>query len=767
MNEIDYKKGLTDEEVNFRKEQGLVNIDSSVKTKSIGRILSSNIFTLFNFLNLILGLSIILVHSYKNLTFLGVVFCNTIIGIIQEIQAKKIIDRLSILSESKEKVIRNSKIIEVNKEDIVVDDILYLEQGKQVVSDCIIKSGTCEVNESLITGESDPIYKKKNDKLLSGSFVVSGGVYASVIHVGKDNYASIISNEAKYIKKVNSEILNSFNKIIKFISIMIIPLGILLFLKQLSLNPLENSVVNTVAALVGMIPEGLILLTSTVMAVSVIRLSKYNVLVQELYCIETLARVDTLCLDKTGTITEGNLEVADVIIKKTSLSNVEKILSAMCKASDSLNPTMKAISEKFASDTNFIVEQTVPFSSSRKFSSVTFKDVGTFYLGAYEYLIDDEKIKKEIDKYSEEYRVLILVQDINGKKTTLALILISDVIRSDAKETLSYFKEQGVDVKIISGDSEKTVRSIAKKVGLDNYDKSIDMSTVKTDKELIEAVKTKTIFARVTPIQKKKIIIELKKIGKVVAMTGDGVNDVLALRESDCSVALSSGSDAARKVSQLVLLDSKFSSMPKIVNEGRRTINNIERSSSLFLVKTIYTTMLVIIFLFVNMSYPFIPIQITLTSVVTIGIPSFILALEPNKEKIKGLFLINVIRNSLPTALTIVFNIVAIVILSFVMKLDRTITSSLAVVVTGFTGLMLLYKISLPLNKLRFILFYSMCLFFLIGIVGLRQFFSIYISRHMILILPFLMIYAYILFDIFTRIFDYIVRKKIPKKRIN
>ena len=714
-----------------------------------------------------MGLSIILVHSYKNLTFLGVVFCNTIIGIIQEIQAKKIIDRLSILSESKEKVIRNSKIIEVNKEDIVVDDILYLEQGKQVVSDCIIKSGTCEVNESLITGESDPIYKKKNDKLLSGSFVVSGGVYASVIHVGKDNYASIISNEAKYIKKVNSEILNSFNKIIKFISIMIIPLGILLFLKQLSLNPLENSVVNTVAALVGMIPEGLILLTSTVMAVSVIRLSKYNVLVQELYCIETLARVDTLCLDKTGTITEGNLEVADVIIKKTSLSNVEKILSAMCKASDSLNPTMKAISEKFASDTNFIVEQTVPFSSSRKFSSVTFKDVGTFYLGAYEYLIDDEKIKKEIDKYSEEYRVLILVQDINGKKTTLALILISDVIRSDAKETLSYFKEQGVDVKIISGDSEKTVRSIAKKVGLDNYDKSIDMSTVKTDKELIEAVKTKTIFARVTPIQKKKIIIELKKIGKVVAMTGDGVNDVLALRESDCSVALSSGSDAARKVSQLVLLDSKFSSMPKIVNEGRRTINNIERSSSLFLVKTIYTTMLVIIFLFVNMSYPFIPIQITLTSVVTIGIPSFILALEPNKEKIKGLFLINVIRNSLPTALTIVFNIVAIVILSFVMKLDRTITSSLAVVVTGFTGLMLLYKISLPLNKLRFILFYSMCLFFLIGIVGLRQFFSIYISRHMILILPFLMIYAYILFDIFTRIFDYIVRKKIPKKRIN
>jgi len=763
MSDFDYKNGLTEEEVKIRKNNNQVNIDSSVKTKSIGNIISSNLFTLFNFLNLFLGLSIILVHSYKNLTFLGVVFCNTIIGIIQEIQAKKTIDKLSIIAESKEKVVRNRKLIEIDKQEIVIDDILYLEPGKQVVVDCVIKSGGCEVNESLITGESEPIYKNKGDKLLSGSFIVSGSVYTSVVNVGKNSYASIITNEAKYIKKVNSEILKSFKKIIKYISILIVPLGILLFLKQLSLNNLENSVVNTVAALIGMIPEGLILLTSTVMAVSVIRLSKVNVLVQELYCIETLARVDTLCLDKTGTITEGSLKLEDVIIVNETKNKIEDILSSICKESY-LNPTMKAISEKYNKKTNFIVEEIIPFSSTRKFSSVTFKNVGSFYLGAPEVLVSDVKTKNIVKKYYNDYRVVVLSEKIGNKFVTLAVLLISDVIRSDAKATLEYFKKQGVDVKIISGDSEQTVRNIAKKVGVDNYQKSIDMSTIKTIEELKDAVKEKTIFARVTPTQKKQIIIELKKLGKVVAMTGDGVNDVLALKEADCSIGLSTGSDAARKVSQLVLLDSKFSSMPRIVDEGRRTINNIERSSSLFLVKTIYTTILAIMFLFVNMSYPFIPIQITLTSVVTIGIPSFILALEPNKDKIRGQFLINVIRRSLPTALTIVFNIITIIILKFILKLPDSTTSTLSVVITGYTGLMLLYKISTPFNKLRAILFYSMCIIFLIGIVGLRNFFSLYITKYMIILLPFLMLLAYTLFISFTYLFDYFVNKYLTKK---
>lgn len=762
---VSYNDGLSSKQVEERINDNLVNYDSTVKTKSIGSIIATNIFTLFNLLNLFLALAIIFVKSYKNLTFMGVVFCNIIIGILHEIQAKRTIDKLSIISSVKEIVVRNRKKVNINLNEIVLDDILYFKMGSQIVCDSIIQNGECEVNESLITGESDSIYKKKGDMLLSGSFIASGSCYAKVENIGKNNYASKISNEAKYIRKVNSEIMSSFKKIIKYISFLIIPIGSLLFYKQLSVSSnLEDAIVSTVAALIGMIPEGLILLTSTVLSVSVIRLAKYDILVQELYCIESLARVDVLCLDKTGTITEGNMDVSDVIpLKNISYKNIDDILSSVSASIDDYNATIKAISNKFNNKTDWVADKIVPFSSLKKWSSVSFKNKGTYFLGAPEVLF--KKIDREILKYSENSRVLALGfsknEDLNNIEP-LALILLQDRIRKNAKETLRYFEEQDVDVKIISGDNVLTISNIAKRVEMKNYKNYIDMSNVKDD-EIFDISKKYSIFGRVSPEQKKQLIVALKK-EHTVAMTGDGVNDVLALKEADCSIAIAGGTDAARNVSQLVLLNSNFDSLPKVVAEGRRTINNIERSSSLFLVKTIYTTLLSIIFIFVNMSYPFIPIQMTLTSIVTIGVPSFILALEPNKERIKGLFLINVVRRSLPTALAIVCNIMVIVILKFMFNLSEDQASSLCVIITGFTGLMLLYKISYPFNLVRAILFYTMCLIFVVGIVGLRNLFSLTISKHMIVLLPALALLSFTFFNIFTNLFDYLLEKHIKRK---
>ncbi len=763
--------GLTREEVEERIKKNLVNYDTTVPTKSIKQIICMNIFTLFNFLNFALALSLILVGSYKNLLFLGVVFCNTIISIIQEINAKRTIDKLSVITSKKSKVLRNDIIEEINHNEIVLDDIVYLSLGSQVVTDSIIQTGTVEVNESFITGEAIPIIKKEGDQLLSGSFIVSGSTYAKVTHIGLENYTAKISAEARYIKQVNSVLMTSLKKIIKMISISIIPIGIILFLRQLGIedNNFSSAVVNTVAAILGMIPEGLVLLTSTVLAVSVVKLSKYKVLVQDLYCIETLARIDTLCLDKTGTLTEGNMEVyATVPYEGTSIEQINQILCAITETLEDENPTFNALKQKYHSKVNWEVKTKIPFSSERKYSGVEFKNQGTYLLGAPEYLLGEKYkiMEKELEEYVLENRVLVLVHTENwtgtipNKIKPISLILIRDKIRKEAASTLKYFKEQGVDIKVISGDNVQTVSNVAKRAGIENYQSMIDMSTIKTSKELKEAAKKYTIFGRVSPIQKKQLILALKEQGHTVAMTGDGVNDVLALKESDCSIAMNSGTDAARNVSELVLLDSNFDSMPMVVAEGRKTVNNIERSATLFLTKTTYATILAVVFAVLGLQYPFIPIQLTLTSVVTIGIPSFVLALEPNKNRIQGNFLKNVFSKSIPSALTIVFNILLIMLASKLFYFTDSQISTLCVFMNAFVGFRLLYHLCIPFNPLKKTLFTSMILLFILQIIFLRKLYSlVWLNLKMTILLAGLMMISLIAFKLFTELVKAQIRR--------
>ena len=740
-------KGLSSNEVNDRLKKGLTNKNRAVPTKSILKIITDNVFTLFNLLNFILALLIFFVSSYKNLLFMGIVVCNTLISMVQEIRSKRIVDKLSIITSLKSNVIRDNKIVNISNEDIVLDDIIILKSGNQIVTDCIILEGSVEVNESFITGESDLMSYKEGDELKSGSFVVVGKVIAKVVHVGNDNYVNVISSDAKYVKPLNSILMKSLNKIIKLVSIFIVPLGLLLFFNQYNLDKnLEASIVNTVAALLGMIPEGLVLLTSTVLAVSVIRLAKLNVLVQELYCIEMLARVDTICLDKTGTITSGKMEVIDVI--KLEDYDLNEIIGNIVNTLDSDNATSDALGNYFKKYDNYKVIKKIPFSPINKYSGVEFEE-GKFLIGAPEFLCKN-KIKEVID--NQDNRTLLITKD----DLPIGIIVLKDEIRKNAKKMLNYLKNQNVDIKIISGDNLKTISKIANNVGLNV--KGIDLS-----KDEIDDINKYNVFARVTPIEKKKIIEQLQSNNHFVAMTGDGVNDVLALKQADCSITIKSGTDAARNVSQLVLLDDDFDAIPSIIKEGRRTINNIERSATLFLAKTTYSFLLVLIFMFVSFNYPFEPIQLTLTNFFTIGVPSFILALEPNNNRIKGNFLINVFSKSLPTSLTIVLNIIILAILGNLFKLNNNQISTLCVLMTGFTGFLLLFKICYPLNKLRFVLIVSLIIGFITTIVGFREFFSLTIlNLKMFIFILILVFISTIIFSLMSIFVDKLI-KKYPK----
>ena len=736
------EQGLTTKQVEQRIKKGLVNYDDQPKTKSIKRIILGNTFTYFNFLNVALGLAVLiagilnneLFEGLKNCLFMIIVIVNSVISIVEEIIAKKIIDRLSMLSESKVTTIRDGKEQEVSLDELVLDDVTILQNGHQIVADSIILEGTIEVNESLITGEPDAITKKKGDMILSGSFIVSGTCTAKVCHVGSDNYVSKISKEAKYEKKVNSMIMSSFEKLLKILSVLIIPIGIIMYFSQLFATDgnVTGSIFYTVAALIGMIPEGLVLLTSSVMAVSVIRLSKYKVLVQHLYCIETLARVDVICLDKTGTLTEGTMKVVDYVpYQKNTKENLKKILCAYQANSSDTNETMGALKEYFNEKTTDQKKKEIPFSSERKFSGIELKESGTIYLGAPEILLkeDFKKVEPFIASYQEDNRVLIVTSSKEKLSKNpqnleiLGFVIIEDVIRSDAKETLDYFKSQGVQTKIISGDNVKTVLNIAKKVGIDNL-KGINTETL-SEEQLIVSVKENNVFGRVSPRQKKIIIETLQKNGKVVAMTGDGVNDVLALKQSDCAISVASGSDAARNVSQLVLLNNNFNSLPKIVAEGRRTINNIERSASLLLVKTIYTVLLILFSVMISSKYFFIPIQLTLITAFTIGAPSFILALEPNNDLVKGKFLLKIVSKALPTALTVVFNVVLVTLFTNIFHLSYDYQSTLCVFITAITGFIYLYKICKPFTWLRRALFFTMLGGFIYCVIFQYEFFNL------------------------------------------
>lgn len=720
-------KGLTTEEVATRKKQGLVHHDTDIPTKSIKQIVRDNFFTLFNFLNIGLALAVLLVGSYKNLLFLGIVFCNMFISIIQEVRAKRTIDKLSIIEENEALVVRDGKKVTVKAHEIVLDDIICYQLGNQILVDSIIMSGDCIVNESIVTGEENPVSKKQGDILLSGSFVVRGSVICKVEHIGEENYSSKISKDAKYLKKLNSELMISLEKIVKFLSLIIIPIGILLFWGQMRIpnNTLESAVIHTVAGLIGMIPDGLVLLTSSVLAVSVIRLSKYDVLVQELYCIEMLARVDVLCLDKTGTITEGKMELKEVVPISMTKKEISKILGEMTYYLEDNTPTMEAIRTLYHGKGEFTVLEKEEFSSDSKYSKVTFEKEGSFLLGAPEFIMKNKKQQFHYQEKLNEYRVLLLAKSDGNKIEEVAYLYIQDKIRDNAKKTISYFKEQGVSIKIISGDNPVTVSQIAKRVGIEDYQSYIDLSTIDSEEELKNAVSRYTIFGRVTPLQKKQLICNLKEMGHTVAMTGDGVNDVLALKEADCSVAMASGHQAVKSVSQLVLLNSNFDSMPRILGEGRRTINNITRSASLFLVKTIYVSLLSVLFLFLNQSYPFEPIQMSLTNMVTIGIPSFILALEPNHDLVRGKFLLNVLSVAFPTAFTIFTLVVGASLFGPMLQLSSMEISTLCVYVVAGCGFMHLFRVSLPFTPLRKALLFSMLTVFLLEVIFLPDLFSL------------------------------------------
>lgn len=710
----DINSGLTQQEAEEKIARGECNGSFSVRSKSVGRIFADNIFTLFNLINILLAVCVALVGAYRNMLFMGVILCNTAIGIIQEIRSKRTIDRLSVISAPKAHLIRGGKEVTLPVEEIVPGDIMLLSAGNQLCADGVLACGELEADESLLTGESETVNKRPGDKLYSGSFVVSGGGRAEVTAVGTASCANQIASGAKKPKKRRSEMMSAINKIISTISVCILPFALVLFTKALFVARLElqTSVTSTTAAIIGMIPEGLVLLTSVALAVSSIRLGRRQTLCQDLYCVESLARVDVLCLDKTGTITTGNMQVSEIIPLETADSGFdpEQALSALAAAMGAENQTMAAVSRRFPPQAEPAVIRKEPFSSARKWSGAQLDGFGTLILGAPSFVLSPqefEKLRPECDRYAAAgQRVLVLTHSPDSLPekalpehlTPEALVILSDEIRESAPATLEYFRKQGVTLKVISGDDPVTVSNVAAKAGLPGAELYADASAL-TDEELTEAAEKYAVFGRVTPARKLQLVQALKSAGHKVAMTGDGVNDVLALREADCSVAMQSGSDAARCVSQLVLLDSDFSSMPLAVEEGRRCINNIQRSASLFLVKTIFSFLMSVLFLFVPSAYPFQPIQLTLISALFIGAPSFLLALEPNHDRVEGSFIANVLKKALPGGLTVVIGISALLILQNLFGIPHERMSVMAVFLTAAVCYGVLCGVCRPYKK--------------------------------------------------------------------
>ena len=753
-------KGLTSEEVRAAQAAGKVNADATVKTRSYGSIFRSNICTLFNLINVILAVFVFLTGSYKNMLFMLVIVINTIIGIVQEIRSKITTDRLSIVVAANVEVMRDGKIQKIPIDELVLGDVMRLGRGNQIPTDSVVLKGECKTDESLLTGESRLIPKHAGDQLYSGSFINAGAVWARVEKVGADNYAAQITNEAKQKKAINSEIMTSLNKIIKYVSIFMFPVGLLLFANEYLLHhvELDPAILSTVSAMVGMIPEGLILLASTVMAVAVVRLARHQVLVQQLYCIETLARVDVLCLDKTGTITTGGMEVSGLVPLSTADSEpkeqeLSKIVASLVASDEDPNDTARAIQEYFglAKEGKQKAEQTItpadllkptrviPFSSDTKWSGAAFANGEAYVMGAAQFVLEKNantlaQIKDTLDTYAADARVLLVARvegfdtngTIEGEVTPLGFVCLRDQIRSTAVQTIAYFKEQGVKLKVISGDDPHTVSGIAQKVGIEGADRFVDATTLKTDQDIASAIKNYNVFGRVRPEQKKAFVLALQAEGHTVAMTGDGVNDVLALKASDCSVAMASGSDAARNVAQLVLVDNDFASMPAVVAEGRRSINNLQRSASLFLVKTLLSITAAYLFIFLPWQYPFVPIQLTLISAFTIGLPSFVLALEPNKDLVRGHFLPSAVVHSIPGAVCAVVSIVVLTIVgNEAIGLDYRQVSTLCVMVVGLLGIMLVIRLSIPFTPLRWGLLVVVIGGLLIGVVGFGWLFDI------------------------------------------
>ena len=831
--------GLTNEEVQERIAQGQVNNNENPNTRTYKQIILENTLTFFNFLNLVLLVLVLLVGSYKNSMFVGIIFINTVIGIIQEIRAKKTIDKLAILTESKTVVLREGKKWKISTEKLVVDDLIFLKAGEQVPADAKILEGSLEVNESLLTGEADNLPKNTGDELFSGSFVTAGQACCQIIHVGSDNYASRITSEAKEFKRHNSELRNSLNAILKVISIIIVPLGAMLFYKQYYFvgDNIRDSVVNMVAAVLGMIPEGLVLLTSVALTLGALKLAQKKTLVQELYCIETLARVDTLCLDKTGTITEGTMCVeavesyppvydeisgeaagnktesgeskndrtessdlvevsaaseisavsaAEAIAKEDGSSilspreeseagtetysqedpekirEIEHIMGNLLSVLKDQNATADALRARFKVSQDMELDHVIPFSSDRKYSGAAFKDTGTYLMGAVQFLFPEGN--PELAEYcsgfaKEGLRVLVVAHSENVNEGTeipaglepIGLLLLTDVIRQEAPDTLAYFESQGVDLKVISGDDPVTVSAIARRAGLKNAEQYVDATTITTQEQMDEAVATYSVFGRVTPQQKQAMVKSLQAQKHTVAMTGDGVNDVLALKEADCSIAMAEGSDAAKNIANVVLLDSNFAAMPEIVNQGRRVVNNISTAASMFLIKTIFSVLLSLITIFFGDAYPFEPIQMSLISACAVGIPTFLLAQENNYEKIDHTFLRHVFMNAFPAAVTITGCVFSVMLVCQNVYHSNAMLNTACVLVTGWNYMAALKTVYAPLNTYRKVIIYSMQVIFFGAAVVLQNLLTLgSLEFGMIILVFLLMTFSPILIDVIT-----------------
>jgi len=724
--------GLTDEEVRQRVEEGFTNRTDISTDKTTKEIVVSNVFTYFNLIFLVITILLIMVGSFRNLTFLPIIIGNTVIGIVQEIRAKKTLEKMSLLNAPHADVIRNGSVKQISTEELVKDDVILLTAGKQICADAVVISGNIQVNESLLTGEADEVEKTEGSTLMSGSFVVSGECYARLEKVGNESYISKLSLEAKSMGgKEQSEMIRSINLIVKWVGIVIIPIGLILFWQSHFVNgeSITKSVTSTVAAIIGMIPEGLYLLTTVALALSTMKLARKKVLLHDMKSIETLARVDVLCVDKTGTITEPDMKLKEIFLCKNSgadgtqtaltLDELKSLILDYANASVDNNATMLAL-KAYAADTltnntsalhRTAVSQQA-FSSSLKYGSVTFSD-GTYLLGAPEFIMHEDfaRIEEEIIPYADKGdRVLLFARydgenvenGIDGSVTPLGFVALANPIRENAVKTFEYFKSQGVAIKVISGDNPRTVSRIAIQAGIESAESFVDAATLDTEDKIADAVNKYTVFGRVTPKQKKQLVKALQAKGHTVAMTGDGVNDILAMKDADCSVAMASGSEAAAQAAQVVLLDSDFAHMPDVVYEGRRVVNNIQRSASLFLVKNIFSLLLSLFSVILMVTYPLEPAQVSLISMFTIGVPGFLLALEQNKDRIKGHFITNVMLKALPGGLTDVIAVGALVVCGEVFCISDASIGTIATLVLSVVGFMILFKISEPLNGMKY-----------------------------------------------------------------
>ena len=724
--------GLTDEEVRQRVEEGFTNRTDISTDKTTKEIVISNVFTYFNLIFLVITILLIMVGSFRNLTFLPIIIGNTVIGIVQEIRAKKTLEKMSLLNAPHADVIRNGSVKQISTDELVKDDVILLTAGKQICADAVVISGNIQVNESLLTGEADEVEKTEGSTLMSGSFVVSGECYARLEKVGNESYISKLSLEAKSMGgKEQSEMIRSINLIVKWVGIVIIPIGLILFWQSHFVNgeSITKSVTSTVAAIIGMIPEGLYLLTTVALALSTMKLARKKVLLHDMKSIETLARVDVLCVDKTGTITEPDMKLKEIFLCKNSgadgtqtaltLDELKSLILDYANASVDNNATMLALkayaAEALTNNTSALHRTAVSqqaFSSSLKYGSVTFSD-GTYLLGAPEFIMHEDfaRIEEEVIPYADKGdRVLLFARyngenvenGINGSVTPLGFVALANPIRANAVKTFEYFKSQGVAIKVISGDNPRTVSRIAIQAGIESAESFVDAATLDTEDKIADAVNKYTVFGRVTPKQKKQLVKALQAKGHTVAMTGDGVNDILAMKDADCSVAMASGSEAAAQAAQVVLLDSDFAHMPDVVYEGRRVVNNIQRSASLFLVKNIFSLLLSLFSVILMVTYPLEPAQVSLISMFTIGVPGFLLALEQNKDRIKGHFITNVMLKALPGGLTDVIAVGALVVCGEVFCISDASIGTIATLVLSVVGFMILFKISEPLNGMKY-----------------------------------------------------------------